>query len=381
MSSKKIASAVDWRATITPLASIIGSGFLVIGPLLHHSFGRWSPLVMLALCFLAYLFGGAIRYNMQAMERQDGAGPSQWLERISSWALGFAYIISVTYYLNLFGAFAVSLTTVNTPVNAKLVTTAILLLIVVTGWLRGFSALEKLEQGAVTLKLSVIAGLIAGLIYYNISAMSSGTFYSLPSKLTGWQSITLIMGLMVTVQGFETSRYLGNEYATSIRIRTMRYSQLISTAIYFLFVCLITYVFPMDSVQLSDTAIIDMMKVVAPILPMLLIAAALASQFSAAVADTGGSGGLFEEVSKGRITVKYAYAILALIGVGLTWASDVFAIISYASRAFAFYYSIQSAIALFYAWQQPRNSLRVILFFSLTMFGLLAAVFGAAVES
>ena len=35
------------------------------------------------------------------------------LESAASWALAFAYIISVTYYLNLFGAFAVTMTDKN----------------------------------------------------------------------------------------------------------------------------------------------------------------------------------------------------------------------------------------------------------------------------
>ena len=35
-----------WRAVITPLASIIGSGFLVLGPILDAGFGKFAPIVM-----------------------------------------------------------------------------------------------------------------------------------------------------------------------------------------------------------------------------------------------------------------------------------------------------------------------------------------------
>ena len=45
----RLAKAPLWRATITPLASIIGSGFLVLGPILDVSYGAYAPLVMLAL--------------------------------------------------------------------------------------------------------------------------------------------------------------------------------------------------------------------------------------------------------------------------------------------------------------------------------------------
>ncbi|HHC30178.1 MAG TPA: hypothetical protein ENK80_06440, partial [Rhodobacterales bacterium] len=42
-----------WRAMITPLASIIGSGFLVLGPVLNHAYGLWAPAAMAVLCVVA----------------------------------------------------------------------------------------------------------------------------------------------------------------------------------------------------------------------------------------------------------------------------------------------------------------------------------------
>jgi hypothetical protein len=108
----KVANALLWRASITPLASIIGSGFLVLGPILVASFGQYAPLVMVALCIFAYLFGAAIRFNIMRLETYSGvmSVSEEKLETLSSWALAFAYIISVAYYLNLLGSFAVSLT-------------------------------------------------------------------------------------------------------------------------------------------------------------------------------------------------------------------------------------------------------------------------------
>jgi hypothetical protein len=49
----KLANATLWRATTTPLASIIGSGFLVLGPILSKSYGDYAPLVMFMLCLVA----------------------------------------------------------------------------------------------------------------------------------------------------------------------------------------------------------------------------------------------------------------------------------------------------------------------------------------
>lgn len=63
-----VANSVIWRATITPLASIIGSGFLILGPILDVSYGGFAPLVMVGLCVVAYLFGSAIRFNIAIIE-------------------------------------------------------------------------------------------------------------------------------------------------------------------------------------------------------------------------------------------------------------------------------------------------------------------------
>jgi len=64
----KVVKALLWRAAITPLASIIGSGFLVLGPILVSSFGQYAPIVMIVLCLVAYLFGSAIRFNIARIE-------------------------------------------------------------------------------------------------------------------------------------------------------------------------------------------------------------------------------------------------------------------------------------------------------------------------
>jgi len=130
---------------------------------------------------------------------------------------------------------------------------------------------------------------------------------------------------------------------------------------------------------LTETSIIDLMEVVAPILSALLVAAALSAQFSAAVADTSGSGGLFSELSGGRVSPRAAYTGLVVIGLTLTWAADVFQIISYASRAFAVYYAIQTSIAAVSA-QKSGQSLKAVLFAAISVVAALATVFGTAVE-
>ncbi|MFT7631082.1 MAG: hypothetical protein ACI87E_002096, partial [Mariniblastus sp.] len=93
-----------WRATVTPLASIIGSGFLVLGPILERDYGIYSVLVMAGLCLASYSIGAAIRFNILEYDRIGVKGipkSVQLIETVASWVLVFAYVISVAYYLNL----------------------------------------------------------------------------------------------------------------------------------------------------------------------------------------------------------------------------------------------------------------------------------------
>ncbi|RME32973.1 MAG: hypothetical protein D6786_09030 [Gammaproteobacteria bacterium] len=57
-----------WRATVTPLASIIGSGFLVVAPLLADIAGSRAVLAMGVVVVLAYAIGAAVRYNIAHAE-------------------------------------------------------------------------------------------------------------------------------------------------------------------------------------------------------------------------------------------------------------------------------------------------------------------------
>lgn len=131
----RVANARLWRAAITPLASIIGSGFLVLGPILDSSFGKYAPLVMVALCLGAYLFGAAIRFNIARLATHGAvrSAVENRLETVASWVLAFAYIISVAYYLNLLGAFAVSLTEFDDALHAKLITSGVFVVVLMVG--------------------------------------------------------------------------------------------------------------------------------------------------------------------------------------------------------------------------------------------------------
>ena len=146
----------SWRATVTPLASIIGSGFLVVGPILSQTAGIWAWAAMLGLCAVGYYYGSAIRHNIAFVEpglERNAPGVVVGIEEASRVALSLAYFVSVTYYLNLFAAFALRSGNVVDEFWIRVVATAVIAFIGTLGLLRGLGALEKVETFAVGLKL------------------------------------------------------------------------------------------------------------------------------------------------------------------------------------------------------------------------------------
>ena len=100
-----IKESTVWRASVTPLASIIGSGFLVVAPLLALVVGWAAPLAMLAIVALAYGLGEISRFNIRHDEPllQSGEAPALLMttERVANFTLSLAYIVSVAFYVRL----------------------------------------------------------------------------------------------------------------------------------------------------------------------------------------------------------------------------------------------------------------------------------------
>jgi hypothetical protein len=379
--SKRLSGSSDWQATVTPLASIMGSGFLVSAPLLAGIVGNLAVIAMALLLVLAYLVGGAIRFNIRHFEpiENDGHGPAQDTAFLSRIVLVGAYFISVTYYLQLLAAFFLNAIDVDSQLAAHIVTTTLLVIIGGIGMWRGLNELAAVEKYAVALNLGTIGALLVALAVYNLKLLAGGE-WALPaiSSAIDLHDLRVLLGLLIVVQGFETSRYLGGQYPAKQRIATMRAAQLLSAAIYLVFIALTTVLFR-KGLGADVTAIIEMTKPVAVVLPVLLSIAAIGSQFSAAVADDSGAGGLLEDITHRKLPVRYAYLLILLVTVALTWITDVNGIIAYASRAFALFYTLQCAVAFLVAWQLKdlsRRPLRLATFAFLAVMCLLVFALG-----
>ncbi len=386
----RVRHSETWRATVTPLASIIGSGFLVVAPLLGFTAGRFAVVAMAGILVLAQLAGSAVRYNIAEVEdiseskdSHSGVdGTLKWMGRAAKLVLAAAYVIAVTFYLEILGAFVLRLFGVENATRQKWIATALVVAIGAFGLWRGLKVLEWMETYAVETKLAIIGGLLVGLAIYNGELLATGD-WALPAMQTSFDLTTLrqLLGAFLIVQGFETSRYLRDVYPAKERVATMRYAQWIAAAIYLVFVALATVLLgTFDSV--SETGILDLSSQVAFVLPYLLVVGAVMSQLSAAIADTIGSGGLVEEASYGKVDRRLAYAAVAGLALALLWSTNIFAVIAYASRAFAFYYAIQCAMAAVHAWSRDdRKPGRAALFALMTLLMLITAVFGIPAES
>lgn len=362
-----------WLATVTPLASIIGSGFLVAAPLLARVAGTYAAVAMAALCLAAYAIGSAIRYNIIAVEpvlAGQRAGPRvlKPLERGAELILALSYLISVCFYIQLMAAFALDGAGVDEPGAGRIFATVVIGFLGALGLLRGFGRLEALEEHAVVMKLAVIAGLLSGLAVFDIGADAT----VIASPEIDWNAVRVGLGALLIIQGFETSRYLGHVYSAQERVRSMRYAQLLASAIYVVFMVLAVDF--LDPGQPADeTAIIHYSEKVAPILPVFLILGAVAAQFSAAIADFVGGAGILVETLPVR--ERWVYPGIAAAAIALTWSLDVFEVLTLASRGFAAYYLIQCIEALIVAWPE-RSSRRLAVFAAGGLVSAATLVFG-----
>lgn len=147
------------------------------------------------------------------------------------------------------------------------------------------------------------------------------------------------------MQGFETVRYLGDQYDTETRVQASRVAQLVATAIYLALVAVATPVMGLGSTAGADTTLLEIIRRVVPLLAVPLVLIAVLSQLSAATADTvaaeGNLAGLTDWMRGAR-----PYLISAVAAIALAATVSTFAIVALASRAFAAYYGLQALMAL-----------------------------------
>lgn len=338
------------NATVTPLASIFGSGFLVIVPILAGAVGPWSVVAMAGVCAVAYAVGSVIRFNIRHAEPVLAGTPHDAtlsFERASDLALVLAYVISVCLYIHILAAFVLTGLGRDSILLEDLLTTTVIAAITAVGIIRGLDALEFLEKWALFVTFGIIALLLFGFAAHDLTLWRSPEGIALPPlpEQSAWTMLTLVAGTLIVVQGFETPRYLGDTFDAETRVRASRLSQIVSTVIYLVFIALaLPIVVALDG-RYDDNSLITLAGIAAVWLPLPLIIAAALSQFAAAVADTLAAAGNIAETTHQHLKVRYAYILIGGGAIALTWTADTLEILALASRAFAFYYFLQCLVA------------------------------------
>ena len=368
----------SWHATLTPLSSIIGSGFLIIAPLLASVVGTYSPLAVTGIVVLAYAIGGVIRFNIihaEPLIHDREAYPVIYkIDLIANVVLSFAYVTAVAFYLSLLSSFLLTYIGFgDSPGLERSLTSVIIVFIAAAGYIRGLGGLEKLEAYSMSLQLSIVVALLVGVVLYDFNFLLSDQSLVFEVKDRDWLSKAFILaGILLVVQGFETSRFLGEKYSAQIRVKTMRQAQLISGILYIVSVfALLPIVQHLNLENIKIAEIVAATGLAATVLPLMLIVAAIMSQFSAAVADTVGAGGLACESCKEILPTNKAYLVVSILAIILIWTADLLEIISFASRAFALYYLLQCVVAIIASHNQYERKAH---FLNLVRFTTLAGI-------
>ena len=372
-----------WRATVTPLASIIGSGFLVSAPLLGREFGGYAAFAIAILIVLAGLIGWAIRYNIRVVEPILVAGTNKSvnsIEKLSHVVLAFAYFISVAYYLSLLGNFVLEAVGVQNAGLANIIAMALLVFIGILGFSGGAAKVVAVERYATALNLAVIGAMLIALAAYSVTLAGAGESIAPPPGKLNVGSLPVLLGLLIVVQGFETTRFTGEDFNPEMRQRAMWIAQVVSGAIYIVFFILLSPLLAELSQGNGVAAIITVSAVVTTLLPLSLTVAAAASQFSASIADSLGEAGLVANLTGGHVDQRHAYPLMALIGIGILAAMDVNGVIALASRAFALFYALQCMVACQAARHRPEDKGKSWCFLGLSIIAAVVFIFGVPAD-
>ncbi len=338
-------------ASVTPLSSIFGSGFLIIVPVLERALGTLSVVGITGVCVLAWLIGTVTRHNVRAVERLDDEQPrdrvTSRIDDASDVVIVVAYIISIALYLRIMAQYVIDFVSPGSIVAERALATAAVLVIVGVGVARGFSGLDRLERLALAAVLVLTTVLGVALFFHDVSEVLAGSVRLPPVPANGLVEVLLVLsGIVITVQGFETVRYLGHEYDEDTRVWASRLAQIVATSIYIGFVAVATPVMGLGTEAGPDRTLLDITGRVVAFLSLPLVITAVLSQFSAATADTVAAHGNLQRLTPRLMRGPRSFVASGATAIALIWVVSTFPLIAIASRAFAAYYAVESVVAM-----------------------------------
>ncbi|MEO7196979.1 MAG: hypothetical protein ABIZ50_00750, partial [Solirubrobacterales bacterium] len=260
-------------ASSTSLASIFGSGFLIIVPVLERTLGALSIVGVVGVCAFIWFVGTAIRHNVATVEQRQDDGElddgTMWLEQASDLVIVVAYVISVALYLRIMSQYVIEFAFSGSVAAERGLASVAVLVIVTIGIARGFKGLDLIERVALLAVLGLTTVLGAALFISDASDLLGGGLELPPVPGKGLIDVLLVLGgVVITVQGFETVRYLADEYDRETRIWASRLSQLVAASIYIGFVAVATPVMGIGTAGGADETLLDITGRIVPLLSL-----------------------------------------------------------------------------------------------------------------
>ncbi len=338
-------------ATVTPLASILGSGLLIIVPVLERAFGLFAVFGAVAICAIAWLIGTVIRHNVIVVEQREADGSLDrrtWqLGRVADAVIVIAYVISVALYLRIMAQYIVGFfNSAGSALWEPIIACVAVAAIVAIGVTRGFRGLDLLDRVSIVAVLLLTTLLGSVLLLHDGAEVAAGALRLPPIPSVAPISALLVLGgIVITVQGFETVRYLGDHFDAPTRVKASRLAQIIASFIYITFVAVATPVMGLGTPAGDDITLLDITARIAPWLALPLALSAVLSQFSAAIADTAAAEGNLRGLGR-WFTGSRPYLVSGAAAILLAALVPTLIIVTIASQAFAAYYGIQAVISL-----------------------------------
>lgn len=338
-------------AAVTPLASILGSGLLIIVPVLERTLGSWSILGAAGICAIAWLIGTVSRHNLVVVETRHAHktldAVSRGLGLTANWVIVVAYVISVALYLRIMAEYLVGFfVSAGSTLWEPIIACVAVAVIVAIGAVRGFAGLNRLDRVSLAVVLLLTAVLGTVLLGHDVGSIAAGQLRLPPVPTTSPLTTLLVLGgIVITVQGFETVRYLGDEYDRPTRVWASRLAQLVSSFLYIGFVAVATPVMGLGTRAGADATLLNITARIAPWLAIPLVLSAVLGQFSAAIADTAAADGNLRSLNTWFHGPR-PYLISGAAAIVIAAFVPTLTIVAIASRAFAAYYALQSLIAL-----------------------------------
>lgn len=335
---------------MTPLASILGSGLLIIVPILERALGAFAVFGAIGICAFAWLVGTVIRHNVTVVGQQKKDGTlnamTGRLGRLGDAVIVIAYVISVALYLRIMAQYMVGFFIPGgSAILEPVIACVSVALIITIGIFRGFKGLDRLDRISLLAVLGLTTVLGGALLFHDGVLLGSSDLRLPPLPPAGLLEALLVLGgLVITVQGFETVRYLGNRYDADTCVRASRAAQLVSASIYIGFVAVATPVMGLGTTAGADITLLNITNRIAPWLALPLVLSAVLSQFSAAIADTEAARGNLTGLRR-WFTGPRPYLISGAAAIAIAAAVPTFALVTIASRAFAAYYAVEATIA------------------------------------